>query len=97
MVTEARRFNCPHTRLKRAKDACGDTILKLEQIIGRSLEPLCPGRTIGGHVNQFAIDPESCLLPLHGPIEDIADIEIAGDLTQVCSFGRDIVTSNCAR
>src|SRR5262245_61729496 len=85
MVADARRFNRSYTRLQLAEDACGDTVLKLEQFVGRSLEPLCPDRTVAAYVNQLATDPQACLLPLYAAIQDVANVEFAGDLTQVLS------------
>src|SRR5258708_4682519 len=55
-VTNARRLDRAHARLKRAENACSDTVLKLEQFVSRSLEPLCPDRMVAAHIGQFSID-----------------------------------------
>jgi len=67
------------------EDARSDAILKLEQFVGRSFEPLRPDRMIGDDIGQLSIDSEALPLSLYAPIEHITNVEFAADLAQIFS------------
>src|SRR5215469_9775631 len=84
-VANTCRLGRAHPDLELAEDACCNAVLKLEQLVSRSLEPLRPDRAVANQVHQLAADSQPRFPSLHAAIQNVTNVKFTGDLTQIFS------------
>src|SRR5260221_6590525 len=79
-------FSVSKSRLNGAKNACGNAVLKIEDIFQRTIESLGPNVSASGGVDQLGRDSNAVFGLTHAAFKQISHAKLAADLLHVDCF-----------